>query len=444
MHAAPLMLLALLTGCGRGPEPLPEPSPWESPVEDTGELPVEEPIRELAAEDAAVAVIRGEANQQLGKASFGDLTGDHHTDALVMAAPHTGVVAHVIPGPLLGDISVDRAIATLPHGDLGSYVADLNGDGHDDVALVQGPILVPYEFQIYLGPLSPKGPPTQPDMALRPSQKGFDGFVCDANLDGAADLVVYDDGVGPNSYRMVLGPLTEPNMGDEAYDVVFEGNPAGGSQPSRRLLCGHDLTGSGGADLLFNTNGSGNIVWLIEDPDWSGWQSVHDVGEPTVLRNGYLDALAAPGDVTGDGYLDVYSGYGIRGQLVAGPMGADNDLYATFEWDSDSTSVASVGDLDGDGHDDLVVGLGTIMAQNYTSYGAVYLLHGPLAPGGYDVDDVDLILTPGAGGDAGPSVFGQDLQVDPRSPLWGASAHGAEGPGPHSGHAYIFSGWPGL
>jgi hypothetical protein len=112
------------------------------------------------------------------------------------------------------------------------------------------------------------------------------------------------------------------------------------------------------------------------------------------------DALAG-GDVDGDGWGDLVVGapgwgdrdpgaaFLFRGPLAGAATTDEADFVVTATKDSEflGESVA-LGDADGDGQDDLLVG-----APNADSAGAAYLFHGPLT-GSVDTEDADAAFHP--------------------------------------------------
>jgi len=153
---------------------------------------------------------------------------------------------------------------------------------------------------------------------------------------------------------------------------------------------GGDLDGDGLADLLINSD---QHVWIVLGrPAGWGWDMpVED--EAGSFASNSTSSLAMAGDVNGDGLDDLMvsdsSGLGasLAGEVYldwgrTGGWNHDVDLTALDTWfegevdnDSAGSSVAGIGDVDGDGLDDLAIGAyrndegGNVAGQVYLVFG---------------------------------------------------------------------------
>ncbi len=113
----------------------------------------------------------------------------------------------------------------------------------------------------------------------------------------------------------------------------------------------------------------GSATGLGDHPAW------YVVGD---REGGQLgQALAAAGDVNGDGYADVACSDANDGGTILIYPGGESGLSAAPAWTLSGANAAPLGDVNGDGYDDLLVG----------------------APGGEDTDDMGIVLIYHGGAD---------------------------------------------
>ncbi|MCP3136431.1 lysyl oxidase family protein [Pyxidicoccus xibeiensis] len=401
---AAVLAVAALGACSSDEEPPPPP--------------VEEPPRPLLSETPLWAVNGDPAHEGacFGRSvALGDVDGDGRKDLLVASPPcllisrdpgrisiFEGADTYYSKQPVTAELSWRNSHPRTNGSNLTVSVGNLNGDAYADV-LVSGR----YGIQLYAGqadltrvfseplfrvPGDGFFQPSRlvdldgdglhelvnPDLAtglVRVYQRGPEGtfsivrtlpgtsgrIVGDTNLDGAQDLLVPDGegnlqlylGCKPGSALACEGPLTVA----PTWSIPAEGSAA---LP--------DVSGDGRPDLFLTGLGETRLHLSQAEGGFSStpaWRLLDDAA---------FFGLGAPivtvGDVTGDGQAhDFVMGATSRLYLfaptehVSGPLRpvwawprADRYLPASLEIFT-AMAVAAPGDMNGDGHDDLVVGL---------------------------------------------------------------------------------------
>jgi len=254
--------------------------------------------------------------------------------------------------------------------------ADFNRDGRDDVAIASGHFDLQAErgAGVWLFPGTPSGPANRFTWVARfpPSARlqELDLAAADVNGDGWPELLIGMPAEGNGVLR------------------VFAGGPGGLAAESVLAVSGETPESAFGAALAaFDANHDGFMDVVVGAPgqerrrDWPGAAYLY-FGSRTGLvhaaawrasgwRAGaaFGATIAAVGDVNGDGYQDLLIGAPGPARETAIPgraslwLGASNGLAAAPDWevtaDVDYTRLGFAvagGDLDGDGLSDLVIG----------------------------------------------------------------------------------------
>jgi len=322
----------------------------------------------------------GEYGESVGMA--GDVNGDGYDDLIVGSVL---VGASVYHGSATG-LSTVSNWTSQPGGWFGASVGaagDVNGDGYSDV-IVGDAIYTSGEWHegaafVYHG--SPSGLSTTADWTAEGNQfnanLGSVGAAGDVNGDGYDDVIVgamnYDNGQVDEGRAFVY--FGSPSGLSEVPDWTAEGGQEkdgfGGS-----VGTAGDVNGDGYADVIvgasLHDNGQknegrtfvyhGSASGLSSKPSW--------IAEGGRKRAGFGSSSRTAGDVNGDGYADVIvgaPGYS-HGQVSEGAafvyLGSPSGLSSQPSWRAEcdqanaacGISVASGGDVDGDGHDELLVG----------------------------------------------------------------------------------------
>jgi hypothetical protein len=181
--------------------------------------------------------------------------------------------------------------------DVGRQRQDFNGDGYADLAIVARSNLGSALF-VYLGA---ETLPTSPSWIARPDasaggapEMGFDQvlWLGDVNADGFADLaVIVNHQDAPDTLRLYLGgasPATTPVQ--EVSNTPF-------SNPSIISLLSGDMNGDGFADVFQNYQGSSSISDVVSYGP--------DLGPDDVTSRPFGAGIVAACDFDSDGHTDL-------------------------------------------------------------------------------------------------------------------------------------------
>jgi hypothetical protein len=275
----------------------------------------------------------------------------------------------------------------------------------------------------------------------------------DVNGDGIADIVVGApqeglDDVG--AAYVYLGPIPPGTVQvSQAFAKIRGG--AASDQLGTAVLGGHDLDGDGRPDVVvaapFQDNGGSDAgtVYIYRDlPGALLFASDADAVLVGSAANERLGLAMAAGDLNGDGVEDLVVGVpGANGDegAVRIVAGSGDGLLAPFaSWTAGEpgglvgTSV-SVADVNGDGQGDLIVGAPGVDGVGVDA-GAVYIVFGPLSGPMTGADVV--IRGEEAYGAVGRSVLGvADWTGDGRDEVVVAAPF-IDGGGPGSGEVAVF------
>ncbi len=429
-------------------------------VTTTNEIDLEQGVTlDLSLADAKL--VGEDASDYAGSvvSGAGDVDGDGHDDILVGAFGDDGGgsragAAFLVLGPVTGTIDFSVADAKLVGEEPDDYAyivsraGDVDGEGHDDLLIGAGVNggndeggLSAGAAYLVLGPVTGTLDLSLADAKfVGEEERDFAGASVsnagDVDGNGNDDLLVgaggNDEGrfsagaaylvLGPTSGTLDLAFADAKLVGEAAQDYAHSVSSAG------------DADGDGLDDILVGAyrNDEGGqragAAYLVLGPV-SGTLDLSRAHAKLVGESRRDDAGASvsdAGDVDGDGLDDLL--VGARGAsdsvgwlsvwpgaayLVLSPVAgtldlslADARLVGEEPYDL-AGSVSDAGDVDGDGHDDLLVGANA-NEEGGPSSGAAYLLLGPVT-GTINLSRADAKLV-GEGGtssaSAGSSVSG--------------------------------------
>jgi len=358
---------------------------------------------QVVFEEEARAFVHGEWDHDTFVVASGDLDGDGAaTDWLIGARDaaygnSTPGAVYWFPDLSRGEFEESDAAAAIwgeeERGALFAYdiaVGDTNGDGPDDVAISYSVTAGKgYEFGVVLvqGPLVGDMIASEADASIEADELasaiGCQEMSAEADLggDGINDLAVPDYGwAGRGRVSIFTGPV-EGLYSTDGADASLVEPACNNASAGRALSCGGDVDGDGYSDVLVGapnseTNGRTYLVLGPVEGTQSLWDAagIFDNGETYACLG---MAVSITQDLDGDGHADPAMGainYSAPGGLenegavfvfygpVTGCLDADEaDAIISPSYDKDNYNsvggmLSGVGDTDGDGYDDLLIG----------------------------------------------------------------------------------------
>ena len=278
--------------------------------------------------------------------------------------------------------------------------ADANGDGVADLLIGQprwnggwdGAAAVIY------GPGAGKASSADAGIFIEGPTLASFGYAMaggDYNGDGYDDVLVGAPGTDVNSAYLYYGPVTDADSSSDA-DVIIEGKPGRASQTASAVLIVPDHDGDGSADLLVGVPGApqpGKIMLL--SGDLKSTTSLLDDSALSYRGDGHDGtgcALADLGDQNGDGLEDLLVGacldaeaYVLEGGTPHDHSRSVRDAASAILSDTRGRAIGGFGtvlaasDLDGDGYGDALVSAPWEHTVHGDSAGRVYAFRGPFS-----------------------------------------------------------------
>ena len=339
----------------------------------------------------------GQEGGNLGYAvsSAGDVNGDGFADVVIGASLYDNgeenegrayVFLGSSSGLALGAAWTGEADqANAAFGVAVSSAGDVDGDGYDDVLIgamgYNDGLVIGGQTYLYQGSSSGLASVAAWTASNSAGGGSFGNAVSsagDVNGDGYDDVVVGEYG-------------NSANAGQEGRAYIYMGSatgletsPAWTQDPTNQLNAGYGYDVSSAGDV--NGDGYDDVVigaWAEAAPTYREGRAYLYLGSPAGLQTTaswtgesnqstayYGRAVATAGDVNGDGYDDVVVGshYYDSPENNEGRaflyLGSPSGLASSATWTAESNQanatfgvdIASAGDVNGDGYDDVVVG----------------------------------------------------------------------------------------
>lgn len=331
-------------------------------------------------------------------ACAGDSDADGYSEVLVGADRVNSDVGslYMYSGSISGvsglPVSTIEGLVTGDHfGYAVNSAGDINGDGNSDVIIgaygVSSNRGAAYIYNGKTASISAISPMTYNGLAPG-DQFGISvGSAGDLNADGFIDVVVGANGVGADNGEAYIY-LGSANGLSSSPALTLSGFNAG-DQFGVSVSSAGDVNGDGYSDLVIGAFGSGGTA-QGEVYIYYGGPAILSPSPPLILldvdatnNDNFGLSVAGVGDVNGDGYSDIVVGacgansYKGKAYLY---LGGHSGLSVTPAvtliggaiGDYFGFSVSGAGDINGDGFSDLLVGAPT----NSTGSGAAYLYLG--------------------------------------------------------------------
>jgi hypothetical protein len=349
-----------------------------------------------AAPSVTLSPARFRSDQGFGLsiASAGDVNGDGYAD-VVIGSPGVNAFtgsAFVYLGGASGLSTIASATLTAPSAESDHFggavlsAGDVNGDGYADVVVgARGAVSRTGRAYLYLGGASGIG------IVPAATFTGPDG------IDGSFGAAIASGDLNGDGYGDVVFGASRV-IGDTGRAYVHLGSALGLATTATVTLTGPDTSGEFGGSLASagDVNGDGYadlVVGAEAVNDWTGAAYVYlgssaglaatpssTLGGSGVVNDGFGGAVACAGDVDGNGYADVLVGsprassalgmaylfLGASGGIAIAPsatLPAPDGPDGSF-----GSAVGTLGDLDGDGFAEAIVGAPYLMSNIGRAY----------------------------------------------------------------------------
>ncbi|OGU63098.1 MAG: hypothetical protein A3C56_04140 [Ignavibacteria bacterium RIFCSPHIGHO2_02_FULL_56_12] len=320
----------------------------------------------------------------------GDINDDGYTDVVCTKTTHDYDTVFVFYGTVTGIDTLDPPIipAEYQYEGLKSVaIGDVNTDGKNDLILAGTNFPNPGgngKVSVYLNPVNDTAPDFTVIGDTVRAGLGLSVAVGDLNDDGLNDMAVlgwHQTGPGPGPQRYNYVNIYYGKMGGELDAIVdlqlrsYDINSTG--------LAILDVNGDGNSDLAFaDWNPTDSLKYVKIYFGGTSFDTIPDyrLTNPGVANFGFI--LGDAGDMNGDGSRDVFvsahdatidAGFVF---VFSGGPSMDDKFDAAVGMGGLSkfgSSVASLGDVNGDGLADLLIGAPEYSFTSYKGYWGIFL-----------------------------------------------------------------------
>jgi hypothetical protein len=277
----------------------------------------------------------------------------------------------------------------------------------------------------------------------------------DVNADGVPDIVIGAEGVNTNKGAAYVfsGSALSGTVSPTDALATISGQTDGGRLGNAVSLAG-DINADGYEDVIIGARDAENkkgAVYIYSGAALSGPPLATITGNTDNDNLGH--SVSAAGDVNNDGYDDVIIGapnvnfragavYIFGGSSLVGSKSASDALAAIggqSAGDELGHAVSGIGDVNGDGSDDILIG--AWQTPSGGTRGSAYVFSGAALSGTLTVTDAMAAINSNNDGDLfGSSVSGaRDVNADGVPDII-IGAYGSNVAGPARGSVYLFSG----